>query len=427
MIFILFRISYEILFSFVISGKYSYIMLPEDFTIGKYLISWVAFLLIVPLLIKYIRIFSFSGGVILVFSLLYYIPGTVYYAYRDVPGTYFLLFILHWLFIITFNNLLHKIKLPQLKVRLSSKVYSLITVVVFLFTVFISWRYNNFQITLSLDDVYDLRAYQAQINLPTIVGYFQQFASRFLPFAALFSLYKKNYKLFIGSIFGQILLFSFGGMKTTLFLIPVSVIAYFVIKKVWKTDLGWILYGFLALNVLALLEYAFLSSYNVTSYFQVRSMLTPNRISVFYYDFFSNNEIDFFRQSFLRYFSFESPYEVPISRMIATIYDGSNASHNNGLLGDVFMNFGILGVIIQPFLWSIAFRLMDSVTKEFANEVVIALVISYGMTIINMSIIGVMFTGGYIAMLVVLMIIRNNTNYNNSLYFGTNIQNAVKK
>ena len=79
----------------------------------------------------------------------------------------------------------------------------------------------------------------------------------------------------------------------------------------------------------------------------------PNGIGFRSINFFRDNEFLYLRESILRHF-FETPYvggsdfyiDNGINRTI------NSARSNNGLWGDAFRNFGIIGIILYPILIS---------------------------------------------------------------------------
>lgn len=400
---ILYRITYEIIFDLVIEDYYNSIMQISAYGHLRYFVSWILFLLIIIPSSQYLfKNFSVSKGILIFLLLIYYIPGTVYFAYRDIPYEYYFYFVAHYFFLMLFFKNGINLKTVYFSKEASIKVLKVITIFVIVGSFLISAIFNGFRISLSLDDVYSLRIAQREMNVPLIVGYFQPFAATFLPFAITYYLDKKKYFVFLLSILAQVLLFSFGGMKTTLFLIPVVLFCYYMMKKYKNINLEWLINLFIFINIVSLFCFILLKEIDLVALFQVRTMLTPNRISVLYFDFFSDNTPDYFRQSFLRYFGVNSPYNVPISKLIAQVYEGTSSSLNNGLLGDVFMNFGKFGIIVQPFLWAVMLRTMDIVSKRINPWVAISLSVAYGMIIPNMSFIGSMVTSGFILMCIVI-------------------------
>lgn len=400
---IIYRITYEIIFYYIIVNYYGSILQNPSSNAFRYVISWLIYLiLIIPSSQYLFKGGSVSKGIIVFLLLLYYIPGTVYFAYREISYKYFFYFIIHYLFLIIFFKQEIKVKLPTVKKSSSETILNTITIIVVITAIAVSAIFNQLKITLSLDDVYVLREVQRQMDIPAIVGYFQPFASIYLPFAMAYYLDGKNYILTILTIFSQILLFSFGGMKTTLFLIPAILFCYYIIKKYKLNNMEWAITLFIIINISFYLYFLATKNINLVSLFQVRAMLTPNRISVLYYDFFSKNVPDYFRQSFLRYFGISSPYYIPISKLIAQTYDGTNSSLNNGLLGDVFMNFGKIGALIQPLLWAAMLKVLDSASRLIKPWIAISLSVAYAMIIPNMSFVGSMITCGFIIMCIII-------------------------
>ena len=132
---------------------------------------------------------------------------------------------------------------------------------------------------LRLDNVYELRRLHRDMNLSSVIAYFQPMASILIPLVLVYFLAKKRYALSFLAIIIQILLFSFGGMKSYLYLIPVAIFGYYFYRE---KRMGWFSWGLVALNISALLEFITRNTYLISGYLLRRTMFVPNINSSFF-------------------------------------------------------------------------------------------------------------------------------------------------
>ncbi len=130
-------------------------------------------------------------------------------------------------------------------------------------------------------------------------------------------------------------------------------------------------------------------------------MFVPIKISEHYFDFFSQNTPDYFRQSFLRLFGFESPYPS-ITYYISQIYEGSSSNSNNGLIADAMTNLGYIGIIVFPILLCIIFRLLDNSSVNIDSHIGLLSAIFVAMELSNTFLMRVLFTHGLIVLIIVM-------------------------
>jgi len=283
-------------------------------------------------------------------------------------------------------------KLPS--ERISKQVFYFIIIVIAIGAIAINGIYNGFQINLRLDNVYELRRLQRDMNLPSFVGYFQPLAGIFIPFVLVYLLSKKRYVLSFLSIIIQILLFSFGGMKTYLFLIPVAILGYYLYRE---KRISWFTYGLVALNIAAQFEFVSIHSCLIADYLQRRTMFVPNINSFFFFDYFSVHSPDFLFQSILRRFGFLSQYDIKIPYIIGfEYYNSITCSANNGLVGDAFCNFAWFSLIIFPLLIVFALRFMDACAHGIDRRLLITIFVGYALSFTDGAFFTIMLTHGFL-------------------------------
>ncbi len=400
--FVLLRLTFDLLYIVIISPVYGYSGFLLNFFLYKYIVSWIVTLVMIPFVVNLYNNSSVSSIIILLINMIYFIPGCTLYSLSGLPDLYFIFFVLYWILLMIWQYLIPYVHFKLLSERVSKQVFYLVILVIAVGSVLISGLYNGFQINLRLDNVYELRRIREYMDLPSFVGYFQPLASTVLPLALVYFLSKKRYVVSFLVIIIQILLFSFGGMKSYLFLIPVAILGYYFFRE---KRISWFTWGLIVLNIMALFEYVLRNSHLISGYIQRRTMFVTNLLSFRYYECFSSNTPDYLFQSVLRRFGFISQYNIPIPRLMGLEYYGNIATNaNNGMIGDAFCNFAWFGLIVFPFLIVFALRFMDACAHGLNRRLLITVFVWYAIAFVNSSYFTVMLTHGFLFMCFILYI-----------------------
>ncbi|NLV16847.1 MAG: hypothetical protein GXY50_06555 [Syntrophomonadaceae bacterium] len=393
---ILLRLTFDIVYLFIINPVYGYSGFLLDFVAYKYVLSWLVTLGMTPFIVNLYNNSSVSSTIILLINLIYFIPGCTLYSMAGLPDSYFLFYGLYWIILMIWQYKIPYIHFRLPPEKLSRLVFYAIIVLIGLGAIAISGMYNGFQMNFRLDNVYELRMQQRSLGLLSLVGYFQPLASIFLPLVLVYFLAKKRYLLSLVALIIQMLLFSFGGMKFTLLLVPVALCGFYLYRE---KRMDWFSWGMVAFNFMALFEYLLRKSYWITAYFQNRSIMLTNLISYQYYDFFSTHTPDYLFQGILRRLGFLSQYDIQIPYIIGFNYYGNIANRaNNGLVGDAFSNFAWLGLIVFPLFIILALRLMDACAHGLDRRLLITVFAGYAFLFTNGSFFTIMLTNGFIFM-----------------------------
>jgi len=348
----------------------------------------------IPFIVNLYNNSSVSSTIILLINMIYFIPGCTLYSLSGLPDLYFFFFVLYWILLMIWQYRIPYVHFKLPSERVSKQVFYFVILVIAIGAVSISGLYNGFQINLRLDNVYELRRIQEYMALPSFVGYFQPLASVFLPLALVYFLSKKRYVVSFLVIMIQILLFSFGGMKSYLFLVPVAILGYYFFRE---NRISWFTWGLIVLNIMALFEFVSRHSYFICGYLQRRTMFVTNINSFFFFDYFSVHRPDFLFQSILRRFGFLSQYDVPIPYIIGLeYYNDITCSANNGLVGDAFCSFAWLSLIIFPLIIILALRLMDACAYRIDRRLLITVFVWYSLSFSNSSYFTVLLTHAFL-------------------------------
>ena len=275
----------------------------------------------------------------------------------------------------------------------------------------LAWAMAGFPIVASFSDSYEQRIALRQNSLPTIISYlYTMTGGALLPFLFARNLVCKRYiRMTLSLIFG-LFLFFVNGMKTWLLLYILAVVITFLTSKTEKPFSLYLLIelGIIIITIVSAVlasRFGMINMLNQTG----RIIIIPNNIGFKYVDFFSTHELLFLRESILRSF-FSSPYPGGSDFYInygvnATITSGRA---NNGLFGDAFRNFGIIGAVIYPFLTGKVINIIERNCKEepITLRYFTMLLLVWGA--INTSFFTWLLTGGIIILFILLKITSSN-------------------
>ena len=255
-----------------------------------------------------------------------------------------------------------------------------------------------------ITDVYDQRIESATYNMPTLVSYLYMNERSLLPALALWSYYNRKKTESILFVLTSFISFCIDGSKSTIFTLLGAFLVYFLLKNnVEKIRL--IPVGITSVVCIAHIENVFLGTANILWIFVRRIIFLPTVLDYYYYDFFSNNEYDFFRQSIMKYFGFQSPYKIRIPLIIGNEYFNSTSnSANNGWFSDAYANLGLMGVILMPILIVLMLKLFDSCANGLRIELLIVPIILLSLNMISSSFFTNLINHGVVAMLLVIWI-----------------------
>ena len=385
-----------------------YVGLTYEWNIVKLLISWVLLLICFPTMKKCVARAKFSHTIMLFLLFLAYIPYTTMAAFFGYEYGFIAVCSAYWLwFFLLFNYLPDTEGTFSLSVN-SDLILSVIEGIFAVTILFISWRYTGFRFTIGLSDVYSYRAEAKMASMPTALSYVFAASKAVNPIILVYFLHKR--KLVTTGLVAivQILSFSVNGSKTVLLSTVCAVVFYFIYNERILKKIPVLMSG---LSLLTWLETAILGSNLLLAYIVRRVLFVPNQLGAYYYDFFSKNPPDYYKQGFLRLFGAQSQYSTPIDNIIGANYFGKpNMGANSGLISDALANFGLAGVIIMPLILVIILRLLDKCAEGVDKRLYISTSIIIAFIFISSFLPTVLLTHGMIALGLVLMIIPRSAN-----------------
>ena len=125
-----------------------------------------------------------------------------------------------------------------------------------------------------------------------------------------------------------------------------------------------------------------------------RVLFVPAQLSFYYYDFFSKHQLMYLAESHLNPV-LSNPYTMPTVHLIGKIYYNSPAmAANTGYLGDAYMNFGFLGMLLFSVILGILVVIMDSITARTDITVAVGATIMPIYALVNGALFTVLGTRG---------------------------------
>lgn len=399
-----YRLILDYVYLNVIIALYDYQNFSNNLTQQSYVISWLFLLLLSPLIAKTLVTLNLSSNILSLLALLSIIPTSTLIAFNGNYRFEYILFqFLYWLLVLAINLSLKPIKLK--KNTSLKNLHILFTIVLSLMVFLVSWIFTGFRFHFGLMDVYDLRLDARGFKLPIIAGYLLGTADYILPIMLVYFLLKK--KRLVSILLFVIIILDFGiaGSKHIIFLLALSIVGYFFINshKTFKY-LVWIIIFCLAFSIF---EYYYFNTYFSTVFLSYRIMFIPSKLHYIYYDFFSVRELDYFRQSLLKWI-LPSPYNDNIGFLIGEYVSGITADNmtsgraNNGLFSDAYFNLGFVGIVFFPFILIIILKLLEGAVEGLSPKLLFSITISVFMSLLSLPLTVSLFSSGILLLIIFL-------------------------
>lgn len=407
LILMVYKLSLDGVYTFAISPFYSYAGMVYAPVWWKYIISTFIVMLMSFFILRLYKIRRPSSLIVLIINLIYFIPGCTFYSFADINSIYFIYFVIYWIALTTIYFWLPSSNFHRKQI--SNIYFYLLLFVIIVVSIVITGVYNGFKISFSLLNVYELRAEVEDMNLPWIVGYIKPLVSSIIPVSCVHFLIRKKILIVSILVFIQLLLFAFGGHKTTLFFVFAAIIVYFFFSE---RKLYWVTYALIVLNILPFVEMYFTNNMSfIAGFLQRRNMFLTNQLSSMYFDYFSVHEYDFWRQSILGRLGFISPYTSSVPSIISIEYFGHDGGANNGMCGDAYFNFGWIGLLVYPLFLNVAFKFLDACSNGLTIKLLLVVSIIFSINFVNSYFFTIMLTHGFLLICVFLYLLPRD-NYN---------------
>lgn len=397
----LLRLILDYIYCKIVSPYYDYLGLTVSNSIVRLICSWIMTFIFYYLIkiLSNLDAEKHKGSIVLMILLCCSaIPTTTIVAYFDVDMYFILYNLIYWILIVLFYRLNFKrAKISILKVRSNLFIY-IVAIIYMVAILLICLRYTGFNISFDLSNVYEARSAFKTDNIPTILQYLFFSSTVIFPIILIYALnYKKNI-LAISMVIFQLFAFFADGRKSTLFMLFLTVIGYYAIKKF---NNKMVPFGILIITFIGFAEYLIFHSSFIVNYLIRRLFLLPSYLQYAYYEFFSINTKDFLAQSIFGRIGLKSVYDEPIPLVIGKNYYGGSYA-NNGLFSDAFSNFGFLGVLVYPLLIASSLKYLDQCSDKLSIGLCIGVIFTASYTLLSTSFFTVMITHGFIICCIVI-------------------------
>ena len=341
--------------------KMDYIGLTSMYIVVPYLI------LITLFLYRQQKRASLSDYFIIFLTLFYFLPGNVLYTYGNWNFSYQTFHLLSYLSLSTANELIPNIHFSQsVSQHQHKEILPLVSYFISLTVILLTIYYNGLQLNLNLDDVYDLRQDWKNSGMPNIFNYYIPFAARITPILLIITLKQRKILLSSLLIFSQLVSFSFGGMKYTLFALLLGILFHFFGQKLSTRKIFIYFSVFIGICLIECLlmkdQLPLLTVYTLR-----RTSFIPNQIGSFFFSFAQSHDYLYYSESFLRGFLYY-PYSDPFPHVIAEYaFNLPEVGANTGLFAEGFSQIGWLSLPVYAILYIITFRLYTMCCSHFLD------------------------------------------------------------
>lgn len=396
-----YKIVLDLSYYFLISPVWSYSKFTLDINVIKLTESYLLLFVIFILMPKSSK--KLSSIMIWLLILLSYIPMLTLFALKDesrifmyaVAGFWILVFLLLKIPSISISFL----KKSQAKFTRGVIFVSLVAIVFFLIN-----RYLGISFNFDLTKVYDIRSQYLETGIPWAGYLFTWLAYIVNPvfFAICITRKRWIYAVLIAVL--QLLVFSSTGNKTFLFALPFVLALMWIVTR--KNPVAWMAIGLIVIILAGMLSYWLIDDVWVSSLFTRRTLLAPAQLSFLYHDFFSKHDYVFLSPHRIFRFFLDYPYHLDPPHLIGEVYfNQPKMGANTGIVGDAYMNFGFIGLVLWSISLVIILRLIDSFSRNKATKITVAAIAMPAIFLTNSALLTCLLTHGLLLALMLLYLL----------------------
>lgn len=384
-----------------VSDAYAYqsFFFPSK-TLRTEITSWALLLLGIPIFKKVFDDRSPSGSILSLLILFSVVPGISVISFRpDYDLNYVGLICIYWVLLFSAWFTVRTVFFSKL-VMLQSRLFY-IAVAVFLSFAVVSFSYINTGLRLQFNiiEVYDIRAQARDYVAPFGLNYVLSIADNILPVLAVFMLAGRKWISFALLCVVIFINFSITGTKQILFLPVLGVAGYYGIR--YFSNTYRLVIAALAFTVFCILENWLARSTTLHTLFTYRVLFIPSELHYSYYSYFHIHELLYYSQSLLKLFS--SSTKENIQFLIGEFSIGDfTARGNNGLFSDAYMNLGLIGVLIYPFIITLFLRVLDGACVGLPRRVTFVVAVYAAFVLLGMTLTSALLTSGLLFLILLL-------------------------
>lgn len=419
---ILFRIVLEIVMWYFVFPRYPsrYEIDINVLNVALSVLFFIISLLIITVMYSKKKRLTSSLIIVLLIYLISYIPSNLLIAYCGYEIGYVLMFNTFWFLMLGLSYFVSKIRhkpyiLPEKEYKFYKEhnyamqrtvmvldrkqanqfkwVYFGFIMVLSAYALFLSYKANGLRLTLSFDNVYDMREETAGLFGTFDSLFIKVFSTAVLPISMGFALKNKKVLMAIWLFFMTVVMFSIGGNKSYLLVIMACMIVFPIISDNIIKKIPFILaVGLAVLLILHKITDEWKPVDYAVDVLIRRTMFTPAEIGYSYYRFFQENPAIWLAdEAFIVRLGWTGPYnETPLSTVVGMAMYGTTGI-NNGLFGNALGEFGNLGIVIFPIIFAFFAWLIDGCTFNLETKAIFSFIASYVIILPNISIAGLLY------------------------------------
>jgi hypothetical protein len=404
---VLYRVILDVAYAKIIAYHFDYQFFYNNKSLLSVGLSWLILLFLMPMILRVFQTHTLSSNIISVLIIVSLVPTTTMIAYNSMYALeYVSLIFIYWLLLLLAQLFMPSVLLTR-ETKWQSDLWSKsLTIILSLTVVYISWYYTGFRFHFGLMDVYDVRAEAREYDVPFFLGYLSTFSDNLLPILLVYYMSKKSW--YISSFIVLIIFLNFGitATKQILFLLFLAITGYYFIKSLKFSK--YFIWLFSILSLVCLVEYYLFSTYAISIFSLYRVMFIPAKLHYVYFEFFSKNELDYFRQSALKWL-LESPYKENIGFVMGYQDIGQwSARANNGLFTDAYMNFGAIGVFYFPLILIFIVKLIEGAAKGLNERIFFIITSSVSFVLLGIPFTTALFSSGLLLIIIFLSFLPRN-------------------
>lgn len=318
---------------------------------------------------------TFSGRVILLLTMLYFIPGLAISSALNTDWRYIISFTVYYFIIIIADCVVRYPRKPFSTITFKQSniiVAGLIIICLvypFILTVVFNNSFSLSKILLTLNDPYGVRADAREKSISWAFLLLEYWGVYFGAVMVTYSFRKGKHWLAIAFVLIELFYFTLQGNRIILFIVGIAIVlGFFRVSNKW---LSLIFVGLLVVQFLELIQLNGSETIGIVTNVFRRFTVVPNIISPKYYDYFQTATPDFLRGHFPNisaFFGTKSVYDFNIGYIIGQQYFGMYLNANTGMVGGAFFEFGYLGVIIDPIMFVVSLRIFEKILFNADNE-----------------------------------------------------------
>jgi hypothetical protein len=299
------------------------------------------------------------------------------------------------------NSLKLRIRVPVMRENQKIFFLAVISIVLIVPFVVIFGPHLDFQ-NLLLSNIYESRDVEMTLSNPYTDYLYTPLSNIIIPLFLLLAMLHKEYLKAFFAFALLMFMFLVGGHKLVFFGVFLIVIFYY--GNYQQKALIFVT-GSILLTIMSIISFHLFHNYLITGFVTRRVFFLPALLEVAYFDFFDSNYM-LWSDSVLRSF-FTYPYEISTRNLIGQYALGNvKTNANNGIISDGFMNFGVIGSLINIVLVSFIYGIFKTLN---INERFFGLIFLLFFTFYSSYFFTSMLTHGVILLIVISYIFLRDT------------------